>query len=503
MSIAKESAMRSVLYAVLGALVSLPLVFPGRIEAQQTAGNKAVYGPSGVTFSTAYIDASAVTQSSDVCLTLSSILSGTAFNNTNGAVIDARGIGAGTTQPCTVNPWGTIPSGGWNTPATILLPSGTITVSKTWIIPNFSRIVGEGPGVTTLAAASTFAAGVDGVNAMVEMGSLYSASCAGTYCFCGGPSSAKPADCVGVQVKDLSLDGSNYAGASTLIGIENQASQELSIVDHVTFNDAPTSAQTHGMLGLDVFANISGNSNFPCSISSASCSSNNSGPYSNLIFTAGTNAGAGTQCAAVTGEAGVRGIHGFTCTSSKSTPPSAGITLDASSTSLEDIFVNGFGDGIQVGSKGLATQADVLLNVTGGATLTNLIHIESIDSAAAGSSNCPPSTGSTEDVCDLSVLHATSSAGNTILDDITHSTLANSGDATVGMYILGEELGTAASGQYSRFSTSPTYPSWSVGNSSPGGNSCTSGGSLYSNTTATSTTGTLFACVGTTWQIVK
>jgi len=502
MRIAMKIGSQHALYAAVAIVLALPAVFPSHSDAQ-TAGNKAVYGPSGVTFSTAYIDASAVAQGSNICVTLSNILSGTAFNNTNGAVIDARGIHPGTTQPCTVDPWGTIPSGGWDTPATILLPSGTITISKTWIIPNFSKIIGEGPGVTTLAAVSNFVTEVDNVNAMVEMGSIYSAACSGTYCFCGGTASTKPADCVGVGVRDLTLDASSYTGSSKIIGVENQASQELSIVDHVTFNDAPISTQSNGMLGLDVFANQSGNTSFPCAISGDTCSSNNSGPYSNLIFTAGSHAGAGTQCAAITGEAGIRGIHGMSCSSALSTLPAAGITLDATSTTIEDVYINGFTDGIQVGEKGLATQADVLINITGGSTMTHLIHIESVDSAGIGSSNCPPSAGSTEDVCDLSILQATSATGTTIQDDITSATLAHSTDATVGMYVLGEELGSSASGQYSRFSTSPTYPSWSVGNTSPAGDSCTSSGSLYSNTSATSTTGTLFACVSTTWMAVK
>jgi hypothetical protein len=207
----------------------------------------------------------------------------------------------------------------------------------------------------------------------------------------------------------------------------------------------------------------------------------------------------------VTGVAGIRGIHGLSCTSALSAPPAAGITLDGNSTSIEDVYINGFSDGILVGSQAPA-QADVLSNITGGTTVSNLIYIDNITASGAGSSNCPPSAGATENVCDLSVLHATSAAGTTISDKVTGATLSNSSDANVGMYILGEQLGTSApSGQYSRFSTSPTQPTWGVGTSSPSGfcNATSATGSLYSNTSASSTTGTLFACANGSWVKVK
>jgi len=498
MRIARNFVVCRMLCAALAIILGSPWVSPLRTEAQ-TAGNKAVYNSSGLTPSTAYIDASAVTQGSDICVTLANVLAGTLFNSGSGAVIDARGINPGTTQSCSVNPWGAIPSGGWSKTATILLPSGTITISKTWIIPNFSRVIGEGPGVTKLSAAATFSPSVDGVNAMVEMGSTYSSSSCGTaYCFCGG-GTTKPADCVSVGVRDLTLDASSYTGASQIIGIENEASQELSFVDRVAFNDSPVSTQSNGMLGLKVFTNTT---------SPTLISSNNSGPYSNLTFAAGSNAGANSQCAAITGPAGTRGIHGMSCTTALASPPSAGITLDGNSTSIEDVFINGFIDGILVGSQDPA-QADVLFNINGGGTLTNLIHIENDTGSgnATATSTCPGPSAAPENVCDLSILHATSAAGNTILDQVTGATLPNSTDSFVGMYMLGEQLNpSTASGQYSRFSTSPTYPTWGVGTSSPTGSSCTgssANGSLYSNASTSPTTGTLFACVGGSWVLVK
>jgi len=513
MSTARGSLRRGMLYTAVVVLLGMLPGIAVRTQAQ-APGDKAVYGSSGVTFSTAYIDASGYSpQGTDICLTLQNILTGTMFNNTSGAVIDARGINSGQAQSCSVDPWGTFPtsSGRWTTPATILLPAGTITIQHTWIIPNFSRIVGEGPGVTTLAAASNFQSDLDGINAMVELGSTYSAatSCNGAYCFCGGSASGNPADCVGVGVRDLTLDASAYTGSSQLIGVENQASQELTFVDHVAFNDSPSSAQAHGLLGLNVNSynstNASRNICLPASSRPSECSSNNSGPYSSLTFTAGSDAGSDAQCAAITGMAGIRGIHGLTCTTASSST-GAGITLDGDNTTIEDVYVNGFADGIHVGGATYATQADVLLNITGGTSVTNLIYIDSASSAAAGSSNCPTLTpanpNTTPDVCDLSILHATSGANNTINDQITGALLSNSSDPFVAMYALGENLVPASGSiaQYSRYTTSPSQPNWSIGNTSPAsGASCTTNGSLYSNTSTSSTTGTLFACVASQW----
>jgi hypothetical protein len=500
MRIARNFVVRWMFCAAIAVLLVAMSVAPSRTEAQ-SAGNKAVYNSSSTccSASSAYIDASAVTQGTDLCNTLYLILTGNGTNGyaaypNGGAVIDARGI-SGLALNCTSgSPW--VQGTNLNSSvATILLPAGTVTISKTWIIPEFSRVIGEGPGVTTLATASTFSSSIDSVNAMVELGSTYtSTSCtSGTYCFCGG-GTTRPADCVSVGVRDLTLDASNYTGGSLIIGVENEASQELSFVDHVEFNDAPSSAQSNGMLGLKVYTDTAGGSLI---------SANNSGPYSNLIFTAGSNAGVGTQCASITGVAGTRGIHGLSCMASLTTPPAAAITLDGNSTSIEDVYINGFGDGIRVGSVGPA-QADVLSNIAGGSSLTNLINIEN---QTGGSSSCPPGS-SAQNVCDLSILHATSAAGTTIDDQVTGASLSNSTDPLVGMYILGEQLGTSTSPiQYSRFSTSPTYPTWGVGNTSPAsGSSCnatSANGSLYSNSSSSSTTGTLFVCVSGAWVKAK
>jgi Pectate lyase superfamily protein len=454
-------------------MVSL-LTAATHVQAQCTAatGNNTVYGNcSGsiaVQPSAAYIDASASTNSTtqDFCLTLFNIINGSSYPGP-GAVIDARGINSGNnSMSCTSNntPWIKGPSSSFtanSSPATILLPAGTITISNTWIMPEYARIIGEGPGLTTIVAASSFSAGVDGVDAMIEMGTTSSNSSLSP--FCGGN-----VDCVGVGVQDLIL---NLNSVSVSYGIYNAASQELSYVDNVVFNGVGSSA-SNGTYALEVTV-VSGPA------------SSNSGPYSNLVCNIGTSATSSTRC--VDMQAHTRGVHGISCYGNGT--PNAAIYLDSDSDSIEDVYVNGFVDGIYVGSQAQAP-SNVLFNIAGGSSLTNLVHVSS---ATTSSAICP---GGSQNVCDLTILNAMAAANTTIKD----------GDTNVGVYILGEQIGSTATTppQYSRFTTSPRVPTWGVGNSVPSGacNASTANGSLYSNV-ATGTSGTLFACVANSWIKIK
>jgi hypothetical protein len=120
---------------------------------QKKPGNNDVYNSSGQAASSAFIDASVFLGSGqnhgvDICDIVYGILSGriktSSYTNT-GAVIDARGL-SGTALTCTKgSPWSeggvyvTQPS-----PSTILLPPGTITINSTWVLPNSTRVIGEG-----------------------------------------------------------------------------------------------------------------------------------------------------------------------------------------------------------------------------------------------------------------------------------------------------------------------------------------------------------------------
>ena len=186
-------------------------IFPAAISAQTinfgNQGNNAVWlDSSHVSPSAAFIDASAFSQAAgDVCAKLNYLYTNSLIPST-GAVIDARGVNSGGTQVCSVNPFPTT-----GPPATILLPSGTIQISSTWVLPNQTRIVGEGQSRTTIQALTGLSAN------MIQM----------------APTTGCPtAGCTGVSVEDLTLDGNGVAGVG---GIINSTAQSLSYVRRVTF----------------------------------------------------------------------------------------------------------------------------------------------------------------------------------------------------------------------------------------------------------------------------
>jgi hypothetical protein len=443
----------------LGATIALLGLFsavPVRVHAQE--GYNAIFKSStgclsgGCTPSAAFIDASVFT-GSDFCQKVNNALNSMTSSQ---AVIDARGIHLSGGNTCADSPF--ITPNTINKPSSILLPSGTITISKIWILPNGTRIIGEGGGasgasLTTLQAASSFT---------------------GTWMIQMGPNSSNPpltacpsTGCIGVSVEDLTLQGST--GVS---GIINGRSQESSYVRRVNMYQIPGT-------GLKVW-NLA----------------QNSGPYSDIRFdtTGATTSATGTQCAQVLGVP-TRGIHGLTCISN--TVPNAAVLLDGSNNSIEDVNVSGFIDGVLVGQNA-AAQSNVLLNVANAlepgvsGTVTNLIHISN---ATAGN------------VTDLSILSATNlGSTNTIKDDVTSTTLARSTDAYVGMYVLGDAVLAAGSPVgYSRFSTSPRIPTWAVEkttiSTTPPGPCAT--GSILSNPGASGSANTLWACTGGTWANIQ
>jgi hypothetical protein len=82
-------------------------------------------------------------------------------------------------------------------------------------------------------------------------------------------------------------------------------------------------------------------------------------PYSDIFIEVTSNA---TACVAISWKP--RGVHGLSCTCVQNgtacSNPHAGIYLGgvgAGNTSIEDIYINGFEDGIYVGQSGPATPA--------------------------------------------------------------------------------------------------------------------------------------------------
>ncbi len=462
------------------------LSMPSSRATGQAAGNNAVYGgsPLATVGSSSFVDASVLPDTStshDICARMNYalyLLTQSPYGNgtSNGAgVIDARGINTSNSTSasgaliCTYSPWSsssgkTLP---FNPNAVILLPAGIIGLKSTaapWVLPDRTRIIGVGSGANGLSV-TTLQAGTGVTGAMIEMGAGSSTVCPATNNVCNG-----------VGVEDLRLDGANVAG---VIGIQNQYSQELSYVNRVTF---------YRVKGIGL--QVGGASGSPAG-------AQDSGPYTNIRFEYPNNATPAltTVCAQIIG-APTRGIHGLTCANFSTTIPKVAVNVDSASNSMEDVSINGFTDGIQVGANGSA-QSNVLLNISGAFSTGNLIHLCSGVSGSCGSSS--------NTVTDISIIGATNSSagGDIIKDDVTVTSVS---DAHVGIYVLGEQVSNAG---YSRFTTSPNWPNWSVG-SSPltVGSSCTAG-SLYSNTSGTGTgNDTLYVCLGGSgstagWQDVK
>lgn len=417
------------------------VVFLGWVSAfstpmqSQVIGNNAVYtSATATTGSSAWIDAS-VFSSSDVCAALNAVFKSSANPYpTAGAVIDARGVNPGTTQTCSLSPWNGVTT---PPPSTILLPSGTIIINNGLTLPNKTRLIGAGGGSLSTSGGAT----------VIQAGSSFPSATM----FLMGSSALCGTSCTGISLEDLWLDGQGQS----INGILNQYGQELTYVKRVTF---------YQIMGT--------------ALSLTNTNSVNSGPYSELAFSLGSHsasASATTACVQIKGVS-TRGLHGVSCngnTGASGTIPNAGIFLDASNNSIEDVRVEGFGDGVRVGSNASA-QGDVLFNIAGGTNVTNVVSITN-------------TTG--KSVSDLSIMAVSNGAvagsggaTNTIADSRTSTTLT---DATVGMYVLGKVMtsGTGTIIGESRFTTSPNTATWGVGSASPSG-ACKVG-SLFSNTGGT------------------
>jgi hypothetical protein len=234
----------------------------------------------------------------------------------------------------------------------------------------------------------------------------------------------------------------------------------------------------------------------------------NSGPYSNIYYQASGTAGI---CASIYGQGDSRGIHGITCLGNSST--NAAIYLDSNNVTIEDAHLDGFATGILIGSQAATSntsKGNVIFNVTGtavsGTNMTALIEICGV----TASSPCPANTSAATEITDITIMGVANNAStttNSIVDLQTGATLSFSPNKNVGMYVLGESI-TASSTVvgFSRFTTSPSYPTWGVGASSISG-SCTSVGSLFSNVNGSSGNN-LYACIPTSstarnWKVIN
>jgi hypothetical protein len=478
--------------AALFALMGLCVAWPSLIEAQSTsnpvqADNSAYIGSQTLGGSVALVDASTV-YTSDICAAINTLITTTYHSsNSNGVVVDARGINAspGSSLTCANSPFAGVKSVPSNFSITILLPASTIAIETTWFMPSYARLVGEGQGMTVIqacksgnpACSSAFQSGGIYLSDLIDMGQANPD-------FCGDPQNNGIFYCQGVGIEHLTIDGNNVTvGGLGANGIVDAYAQELSYVKDVGIINIPT-----GGTGLWLATHYVGSS----------------GPFSNIYYS-----GSGTCAQIFDGQSdnlgidNTRGIHGLTCTAPSSVSGAA-IKLDGSHNSIEDVYISGFSDGILVGSQ-FSAQGNLIFNVTGSG-VTKLVHISPQTSLY---SNCPPAIQNiaggpnnilVQNVCDLTILGVTSGGGSgvySIYDEITGAHLT---DTNVGIYALGEQISIATNVfAYSRFTTSPSIPAWSVGGSPSGGTGCATG-SLYSVTSGSPPT--LWGCVATKWTSV-
>jgi hypothetical protein len=447
----KLAKMSVVSTAVIAAL-SLLFIFSTRAGAQ-SAGNNAVCtsttGCSSQSPSPAFIDASVFSSghSGDVCYQIYLALQQL---RSNGGVIDARGVqvGSGGAFTCTKTPW-TAGSTAITTSSEILLPSGQINIDQTWVLPDKTRVFGDGmfgAGVSGGATGGTYLlATSNSVNPMIQFGGLI------------GGTNVCPLDgsgnyvCTGISAENLTLGPAS--GNQTVTGILNQYAQDDSYVDQVVLRRIA--------LGLQIGP---AGSNF---------SAANSGPYTNLFVNQAS------KCVEIE-QSETRGLHGISCVGGDT----HAIYLDASNTTIDDAHIENFStSGVLIGGNGTA-EGDVLANIS------------------AGGTNLPTTVEISSTVSDLTILGVSyahlSTAPNGIQDDRTGATTG----ANVGLYADGDTLG----GGYTLFSTSSgtgtsAVPSWAVGDTAPSGSSCPTG-SIFSNTSTTIGAHALYVCSGGAWQPV-
>ena len=471
--------------------------------AAQSAGNKGTYNggiPSQVSPSQVWVDLSAWWNEKsmpvpDLCGLLNTFLTGS-YGTTypNGAVIDARGLtpevdpNYPNTPPeigCSENPFNKVsalPS------TTILLPSGNIHTPSTWIIPSNTRLVGDAKAGTSIYANSLPSGAY-----ILEMGSS-------TLC---------PSGCTSIGIEHISLG----ASGSSVGAIHNGFAQAGSYVNDVTLNAFPNNA-----IMVDSGAT-------------------NSGPYSNI------NAkGEGAACIDL--EVQTQGVHGVTCFGAQ--PTKAGIIVNGSNNSIEDVHIEQYGDGIEIGSA-LSTTVPTVSNILVSNVTTdpngytkNAVHLcgnYPWNSSSACGCYSPNSTicSNVQDVTLLNVANPTfnvhNESGNgqnnptpapglaSVIDDVSGNAIVGcygtAGCATsqsTGIYTLGEnEGGSNGIPAYSKFAVNPStpgpnsnyystssyVPTWGVGTATPE-TYCSPVGAIYSQTSASGSS--VWVCVPVSGQ---
>lgn len=306
----------------------LPLAVPAL--AQQ--GDNAVFNSSNaVQGSSAWIDASAFCLSGgnggtshcnngqsgpyyDICAMIVAALQ--PILTAGGGVIDARGVVPSAANPQQLcdsnnsNPFAGI-SANNSAPITVLLPASTIGLTAPWVLPSNVHLVGMGTQTMLFPSSSSIFTN----SAMIVMGTQ---SCS---------------PCSGISVEHLQMSGLVSNAPAAFEGIDNQDAAASSYV-----NDVGISNVTEA--GLSVESGAA-----------------NSGPYTNISFSAntGTNkcsASNAPQCVILNAQ--TTGLHGITCvgdvaTSIAGTGPEPAISVTAGNNSIEDVHAESYEDGVRIG----------------------------------------------------------------------------------------------------------------------------------------------------------
>ena len=326
-----------------------------RTAAQE--GDKTVWAQSGASTvlaaSTIWVDATSFCgtgggtnncngASFDFCTVVSKALTQLLSVSPAGGVVDARGVlpfGAGT-EPCSSDPFVPLETLSLNPPVTILLPAYNIELnptsgagSGTWVLPNNVRLVGTGFQTVLLGAATCcYTAGY-----LIDMGSL---TCSTGYTGIG-------IEHLQVVTQALATTPSTYYG-----GIDNECAGEGSYVSDVKISGNPSTPTALGAVGLMIGAGAV-----------------NSGPYTDIYVvaapgnTCGSSYPSNVSCVSVLTQ--TRGIHGISCLGSEATGASsvsAGILVNASNNSIEDVHVESFYDGVALNDTSLGAINNIFVS---------------------------------------------------------------------------------------------------------------------------------------------
>jgi hypothetical protein len=424
------------------------------------SGNKIVYNSSGTSFCTvsqSSVDASAYT-GANICEQIYNAIP----NALTGGTVDARGITTNTGGVLTCatgeTPWRNSTGSTRTKATTVLLPPGTIILAtdQTWVPPSGTRLIGMSAlspptsspsGGTILQVPSNFTGTVS--SSVIEMCS---------------------SACTGVTIENLTIDGTNDTSTtSPLNGILNKFAGQGSYINNVTFNQ---------VLGVGLTIN--------------GTSAQGSGPYTNLKFDDTANQTiSSTSCVELETD-NTLGLHSITCLANDANAQ-AGIYVDASHNTIEDVLVQGFQDGIVVGQNASA-EDDIII---GFADTTSTTEDKAAVELASNASN-------------IVVLGISNLSKKTIVeDDVTG--FSPTGTPSMAVYVLG----SSGSGGYSRLSTgvgviggaisaTGNPPTWASGSVDPPLNNACAPGSMYSDTASTSGFA-LYVCSATThfWVGVK